>query len=145
MFRNRFVAVFAAVLAVGSLAAVAGCDWFKASGSSERTSPFLSDLRISPSSVLCGTNFSISFRYDDPQGDIAQARVTLQRTGDSAVREENILWPETISTSIGTASFPFSFPCGSKGGIWTVKVRVEDDKSHTSNELTGEIRLNAVG
>lgn len=145
MSRKSVVAGFAAVLAVGSLVALAGCDWLKASGSAERTSPFVSDLRVSPSSVLCGTNFSVSFRYDDPQGDLALARVTLQRSGDSSVREETQFWPGTISRSSGIASFSFSFSCGSKGGVYAVKVQTEDDRGHTSNVLSGEIRLNAAG
>jgi hypothetical protein len=146
MFNRRVFSALAAVLAVGSLAVLPGCDWFQGSGSDGRRSPFLSNLGISASSVLCGDTFSVSFRYDDPQGDIARARVTLLRNGDMVPREESPTWPSTISRSSGTATFPFSFPCdSSKGGLWTIKVQVEDDQGHISNLLSGEIRLNAPG
>ncbi len=146
MFRSRVYPVFAALMTAGSLAVLPGCDWLQGSGSSARLSPFLSGLSINPSSVLCGKEFQVAFRYDDPQGDIARAQVTFQRSGDSSVREETSVWPDTISRSSGTASFPFSFPCdSSKGGTWTIKVLAEDDRGHTSNTLTGQIRLNAAG
>jgi len=121
-----------------------GCDWFKASDPGSRQSPFLSALSISPSSVSCTQQFSVSFRYDDPQGDIARVTVSLQRSGDTAVREESPLWPDTVSAS-GTAKFDFSFSCDSLGGVWSIKVQAGDDLGHTSNTLSGEIRLNAAG
>lgn len=146
MFSRRAISVFAAILAAGTLAVTSGCDWFQGSGSDTRRSPFLSGLGFSASSVLCGQNFAVSFRYDDPQGDIARVRVTFQLSGDTGLREETPTWPDTINRSSGTASFPFTFPCdSSKGGLWTIKVQVEDDQGHTSNTLSGEIRLNAAG
>jgi len=146
MFRQRVLSVLAAALVAGALAVPAGCDWFQGSNSESRRSPFLTGLSISSTSVLCGDKFSISFRYDDPQGDIARARVTFQRTGDTSLREESPVWPDTISKSSGTATFPFTFPCAtSQGGLWTIKVQVDDDRGHTSNILTGEIRLNTAG
>jgi hypothetical protein len=105
-------------------------------------------LNISPSSVLCGedSKFSVSFRYDDPQGDIAKVTVTRQRSGETSKIEESPSWPEDQSRGTGTVKFEnFFFTCDSKGGVWTIKVLVEDDRGHTSNELSGEIRLNAAG
>jgi hypothetical protein len=145
MFGRRGLSTFAAVLAAVSLAAAPGCDWLKASDSGARQSPFLNSLAVRPSSVLCGQTFTVSFRYEDQQGDIARARVTLQREGDSAVREETPPWPETLSRSSGTAAFDFSFACDSAGGVWSVKVQVEDEAGHTSNILSSDIRLNAAG
>lgn len=137
--------VFAAVLAAGFLAVLPGCDWLQGSEAGSRQSPSLSNLSIQPTSVLCGQDFAVSFRFDDPQGDIALALVSLKRAEDAVGREESRLWPDAVSKSTGTVSFPFSFICGSKGGAWAITVRVEDDRGHTSNVLTGEVRLNAAG
>ena len=146
MFSRRCFSVFVAVLAVGALAVVPGCDWLQGSDSGSRLSPFISSLSVSPSSVLCGQKFSVSFRYDDPQGDIANALVKLQRSGDTAAREESPAWPDGISTSSGTATFDFTFPCAdSKGGVWSITVQAEDDRGHISNSLSGSIRLTAAG
>jgi len=148
MFNRRMGAVIFAVLAAGFLVVLPGCDWFHGSDPALRSSPVIESLSIQPSSVLCAEQFLVSFHFEDPQGDISNARVTLQRSGDTAVREETPLWPETISRSSGTASFPFSFapkPCTGKGGIWTITVEAEDEKGHTSNMLTGQITLTAPG
>jgi hypothetical protein len=145
MFDRGWKCAFAAVLAAGALAVLPGCDWLQGSDSGSRQSPFISALSVQPSSVLCEQEFVVSFRYDDPQGDIASVLVTFQRSGDSSVREESPLWPTTISRSSGTASFPFTFPCSSKGGLWTVSVQLRDEREHSSNVITGQIRLNAAG
>ncbi|MHB8836394.1 MAG: hypothetical protein ACYC9Y_11895 [Candidatus Methylomirabilia bacterium] len=148
MFSRRVFHVVCVVLAGGALAALPGCDWLKGSDPSLRSSPMVSALSIQPSSVLCGGEFSVSFHYEDPQGDIASARVSFRRSGDTSLREETPLWPETISRSSGTVSFPFSFtpkPCTGQGGVWTITVQAEDSEGHTSNTLTGQITLVAVG
>lgn len=148
MFGLRIGTVCSAVLAAGCLAVLPGCDWFQGSDPDLRNRPVISSLSIQPSSVLCEKEFSVSFHYEDGQGDIANARVTLQRSGDTLVREETALWPEAISRSNGTVSFPFSFtpkPCTGQGGNWTITVEVEDDRRNTSNTLTGQIFLTAAG
>lgn len=145
MTSRRVKRAFAAMLAVGSLAVLPACDWLQGSESGSRQSPFLSNLSVQPSSVLCGQEFTVTFRFDDPQGDIALAQVTLQRTEDAVGREESPPWPDNVSRSSGTVSFPFTFTCGSKGGLWAITVRVLDEREHTSNVLSGEIRLNAAG
>jgi hypothetical protein len=141
--------VVAAVLAAGALIALPGCDWLSGSESGSRQSPFLSGLSINPSSVFCGKTFTISFNYDDPQADVTSVKVTLQRAGDSAVREESPPWPaEEVNRSAGAVVLgDFSFPCDStaKGGNWAVTVSVEDLRGHKSNALTGTIRLSAPG
>ncbi len=134
-----------AVLALCSLAFMPGCDWLKASDMIERSSPFLSGLSISPSTVLCGSDYTVSFDYDDPQEDISQATVTLQHEGDSSVSTETFSWPDDLSRGAGTASFDLSTSCDSADGTWSVSVEVEDDRGHTSNILTGEISLSAAG
>jgi len=148
MFSRRIVAVFFAVLAAGFLAALSGCEWFKGSDPSQRNSPVISTLSIRPSSVLCAQEFLVSFQFEDPQGDIASARVTFKPTGvpdpKPEPREETRLWPETISRSSGTVSFPFSFtpkPCTGQSGTWTITVEAEDERGNTSNTLTGQITL----
>jgi hypothetical protein len=145
MFSSRRLFVLAAVLTLGCLSVAPGCNWLQGSDSGSRLSPFLSSLSIGPSSVLCGQKFAVSFKYDDPQGDIAKAVVTFQRSGDTDSREETPAWPNDISRSSGTATFDFSFPCDSKGGVWSITVRAEDDRGHVSNSLTGSIRLTAAG
>ena len=145
MFSRRVVSGFAAIVATVFLAVLPGCGWLSGSGSTSSQSPVISSLSVAPSSVLCDQQFNVAFSYSDPQGDIARARVTFQRSGDPAVREETPLWPATSSRTTGTVSFPFTFACDSKGGVWTITVLVEDDKTNTSNSLTGEIRLNAAG
>jgi len=142
------VAVFSAVLAGGFLGVMPGCDWLQGSGPGQSSSPVVSSLGVSKSSVLCEQEFFVSFRYEDPQGDISKVRVTLQRSGATTAREEAPLWPDTISRSSGTASFPFSFtpkPCAGQGGVWTITVQAEDDRGHTSNTLSGQITLVAAG
>jgi len=149
MFSRRRVVVWSVVLAVGSGAALMGCDWFKGSDPGLRSSPRISSLNIQPSSVLCAQEFTVSFQFEDPQGDIAGARVSLQRAGSTTSREETPLWPDTTSRSRGVVSFPFSFtpkPCTGQGGVWTVTVEAEDDKGNTSNTLTGgQVSLSAPG
>ncbi len=151
MCSRRPGAVLCAVLAAGFLAALAGCDWFQSSDPSQRSSPVISNLSIQPSSVLCAQEFTVSFHYEDPQGDLAGARVTFEPTGlpdpKPATREEFPSWPENISTSSGTASFPFSFPspCTGLGGTWTITVQAEDDRGNTSNKLSGQVTLTSAG
>jgi len=151
MFSRRVVSVFAALLAAVSLAALTGCEWFQGSDPVQRSSPMISNLSIQPSSVLCAQEFTVSFHFEDPQGDIAKAQVILELTGAPEPKprlEETPLWPETISRSSGTASFPFSFtpkPCTDLGGTWTITVQVEDDRGHTSNTLAGQITLTTAG
>jgi hypothetical protein len=148
MFSRRVVAVFSAVLAFGALAALSGCDWFQGSDPAQRSSPVISSLSIQPSSVLCAQEFLVSFHFEDPQGDITNARVTFKRSGDSVTREETPLWPSTSSTSSGTVQFPFSFtprPCTGQGGIWIVTVEAQDERGHTSNKLTGQVTLSSAG
>jgi hypothetical protein len=145
MFSRKKSSVVAAVLAAGFLAVAPGCDWFQSSDPGSRQSPFLSSLSVSPSSVLCSQTFAVSFRYDDPQGDIASVRMTFRLSGETDVREEHPLWPESNSRS-GTVKFEdLSFSCDSKGGSWLITVQTEDLRGHTSNELEGVIRLDAAG
>jgi hypothetical protein len=146
------VVVFSTVLAAGFLAALTGCEWFQGSDPAQRSSPVISNLSIQPSSVLCAQEFLVSFHFEDPQGDITNAQVTILPTGvpepKPAVREETPLWPETISRSSGTVSFTFSFapkPCADQGGTWTITVKAEDERGHTSNTLTGQISLTTAG
>ena len=148
MFSRAVFAVFSAVLAVGSLAALPGCDWFQSSDPAQRSSPVINSLIIQPTSVLCAQEFSVTFHFEDPQGDLRNARVRFQRSGDATVREETPVWPDTISRSSGTVSFPFSFapkPCANQGGTWTITVKAEDERGHTSNTLTGQITLSSAG
>ena len=151
MFSRRVISVVAAVLAVGSLAAASGCGWLKGSDPGTRQSPFISSLSIQPSSVLCAKEFLVSFQFEDPQGDIAKARVTFKPSGvpdpKPETREEMRDWPETTSRGRGTVSFPFSFPapCDGKGGIWTITVEAVDERGNSSNTLTGQVNLTAAG
>jgi hypothetical protein len=146
MFSRRIISVVATVLAAGALAGVTGCDWLKGSDPGLRQSPVISSLSISRSSVLCNTEFTVSFHYEDRQGDIANAKVTFQRSGEAVSREETPTWPDTISRSSGTATFTFSFTsCDGKGGVWTIAVEAQDDQGNSSNTLSGQITLTSAG
>jgi hypothetical protein len=141
MFNRRTLFACVAV-AAGSLAMLPGCDWLSGSDPGARQSPTISTLSISPSSVLCDTEFTVSFHFDDPQGDVKLARVTITRQGDTFGREESPSWPSTASRSSGTVSFPFKFPCSGERGNYTITVLAEDEREHKSNELVGEVRFN---
>ena len=145
MISRKVGFLIVALLATGSLAVLAGCDWFKGSETGQRSSPVISKLLISKASVLCDQEFVVSFQYADPQGDILNARVRFQRSGDTTAREETPTWPATSSRTSGNVSFPFNFTCASKGGLWTITVFTEDEQGNASNELTGVITLNAAG
>jgi hypothetical protein len=119
-----------------------GCNWLSGSDPGARQSPTITALAITPSSVLCDTEFTVSFHFDDPQGDVALARITITRQGDTIGREESPPWPTTSSRSSGTVSFPFKFPCSGVRGTYTITVVAEDERGHKSNELAGEIRFN---
>ena len=147
MSRRRIGAVSFAVLAAGALAALTGCEWFQGSDPGQRSSPAINSLSIQPSSVLCDQEFAVSFKFEDPQGDIKNARVLLKRSGDTAVREETPPWPENTSRSSGTVSFPLTFepPCTGQGGTWTITVEAVDERGHSSNVLSGQIILATAG
>jgi hypothetical protein len=136
----------AAVLSLGTLALVAGCDWLTGSESVQRNTPFLSDLHISRSAVLCGREFSIAFHYDDPQGDIARIFFKMRLDGAAEPYEDKELpWRDDINQYTGTfPPFTAQFNCGTPGGDYLVTVEVEDDKGHRSNILTGKINLNSA-
>ena len=156
MFRRNAVVVCAVVVAAGAFAALAGCDWLKASEPGVSQAPVLTTLNVTPVEVFCRetppdakdtkNTFSISFRYNDSQGDIARVSVTRQRSGETAQKVDTPLWPVDQNPSSGTVTFKnFFFACESKGGIWSIKVTVEDERGHLSNVLSGEIRLNTAG
>jgi len=145
MVHRRCLVALAAVLSLGSIAMTPGCDWLKSSGSTERSSPFLSSLSVSPTSVLCGTVFNVSFRYDDPQGDISQVQIALQRDEGTESLSEGPIWPENQDRGAGVVSFPLSFTCDTPGGRWLVSVEVVDDLGHVSNTLTGQVTLTSAG
>ena len=144
MFSRRAISTFAAVLATGTLAVMSGCDWLHGSEPGSRQSPNISSLVVNPTSVICANNkFTISLKYDDPQGDIAKILVTFQHSEDKLPREEVFLWPEFQSRSNGTLTREFVniFTCEDKKGLWTFTVQLEDERGHTSNALSGSITL----
>jgi len=139
---RRRVPALAVLAVLGVVAVMAGCDWLQGTDMNVRLSPFLTSLSISKGNVGCNEEFTFSFQYDDPQGDIANATATLQREGDTSVREVAFPWPDNISRSSGTAQFALNFPCGtSTAGRYSLAVRVDDGR-HTSNILSGSITLN---
>jgi hypothetical protein len=152
-FGRRGVLSLAALVSFGAVALLPGCDWLTGSDNVQRTSPFLSGLRISAAAVLCGEShqYSVSFSYDDPQGDIARATIRRRFTGETASPDEIVLiedaepWPDDMNQNVGTVEFFYSFPCGSPGGRYEVTVEAEDDKGHKSNVLSGAINLTSAG
>jgi hypothetical protein len=136
----------AAVLSLGALAFLAGCDWLSGSDNVQRNTPFLSDLYLSRSAVLCGREFSVSFRYDDPQGDIARIFFKMRLDGAAEpYMDKELSWRGDINQYTGTfPPFTALFTCGTPGGDYLVTVEVEDDRGHRSNILTGKITLNSA-
>ena len=152
--RRRFAALVG-VAVFGALVTLPGCDWLSSSENVQRSSPFLNNLVISETFILCGKAFTVSFDYSDLQGDISEARLLLRHTdseGKVTVREESYLWPENVSRSAGRFTIPppgedaLFFPCpsgasGTPKGEWQVEVTAVDDLAHESNILKGRITL----
>jgi hypothetical protein len=150
MSQGRVSARFSALLFAVAVLGVAGCDFLKGSGGGVRTSPVVSDLRISPASVLCDKPFVVSFEYDDLQDDVTRLIVTFQPDSpEGTPREELVNWVQAdgvLDLSVGgLAKYTSRFGCGEPGGRWEVKVQVEDGKGHTSDTVTGTITLVAAG
>jgi hypothetical protein len=78
-------------LAVAAALAFAGCGFFESSGPEGGVSPFVSDLRVTPSIVPCDRDFILSFDYSDPQGDIESMQVTYRHESGFGF-EEPVLW-----------------------------------------------------
>jgi hypothetical protein len=133
--------------ALVAVAAAPGCDWLKGSDTTMRVSPFISGLSVSPSAVLCGRQFVISFRYDDPQSDISLLRLTFKHEGDDLQVQDQALWdPSTVDLSVsGRASYGYTLGCDRPGGRWAVTVQLEDQRGHTSNTATTSLTLNSFG
>jgi hypothetical protein len=133
--------LFFALLAFVPVAFLAGCDWLTGSENVQRTSPFINDLKFSRSSVFCDTEFSASFNYDDPQGDIARVIIARTLEGETTPTEATEAWPDNINQYTGIVSFPLSFTKDVPGGRYRITVWAEDDAGHKSNELSEEILL----
>jgi len=141
MFNRKSVMAFV-VVAAGSLAALTGCDWLSGSDPGSRQSPSVNSLIVKPAAVFCAADFTVSFRFDDPQGDITRARITYLLQGQTVGREESLAWPAATSTSSGTVTFTSRFACPGDPGVYSVSVLAEDVGGRQSNVLVGEIRLN---
>ena len=135
--------LFFVLLALVPAAFLPACDWLTGSENVERRSPFISGLAVTRR-VQCGENhpYTISFSYDDPQGDIARAIVSMRLEGETVDVESTYPWPVNISQNNGTATFQDFFECGTTEGNYLVTVWVEDDGGHKSNELSGATELN---
>jgi hypothetical protein len=140
-FKRGGLGMLAGIASLALLALAPGCDWLKGSEMIRRTSPFLSGLSVSAASVRCDQEFTVSFDYDDPQGDIFSVNIVLQHDGDSRTRDASTLWNESFSRRSGTAEYPVTFSCSDARGHWTISVSLEDDLAHTSNVLTGGVTL----
>ena len=134
---------FFVLLALVPVAFLAGCDWLTGSENVQRTSPFINDLKFSRSSVFCDTEFSASFNYDDPQGDIARVMITTRLEGETTSIELTEPWPENLNQSTGRVSFLVTGFCtaATPGGTYEITVSVEDDRGHKSNVLSGLVVL----
>jgi hypothetical protein len=137
--RNMFP--FLALLALSSATLMPGCDWLSSSENVQRSSPFISDLKLSKRSVFYNEKFSLSFNYDDPQGDIARVIIARTLEGETTPTEATEAWPDNINQYTGIVSFPLSFTKDVPGGRYRITVWAEDDAGHKSNELSEEILL----
>jgi hypothetical protein len=142
---RRNISLFFAQVALVAVVCLAGCDWLSSSENVVRKSPFISDLKISSTSVFCNAKFTISFNYDDLQGDVARATIARRLQGGGTTTEATEAWPDDINQNLGRVSFPQSFSCDSSGGQYEITVWAEDDGGHKSNVLAGVIFLNKAG
>lgn len=157
----------AAVVSTAVLLALAGCGFFESSGPEGGVSPFISDYRVSPSSVSCGQDFVISFSYSDPQNDIEFMRLSYQHD-DGFTFVEEVLWvqggglfgledldlteeelealdePGFLDLSVpGRAAYTTQIECGLEWprGSYLVTVRLTDDNGHESGPRSDNLRL----
>ncbi len=122
---------------------------FDSGGNGPSFSPSISHLRISRTSVFCDRDFFISFSYSDPQDDIAVAYLLFISNESTTIIEEGIPWDEEeddrldLTRDPGKAYITWQFDCDldAAEGEYTVKVWVEDERGHESNDLLGEITL----
>lgn len=155
-----------AVLLAPAFLATASCDFFKSSGPEGGVSPFIGELRVSPTSVPCERQFVIKFQYSDPQNDIEFMRVTYLNEDGSSLQQE-VLWQQgggvfgledldltdeeledlsvgNLDLSVpGEATYTDAFECGIElsTGRWTVTVQLVDDNGHESNIRSDTINL----
>ena len=157
-----------ALAAVGALAVLlpAGCDFFKSSGPEGGVSPFITNLRLSRSSVACDVDFVISFDYQDPQDDIEFMRVSFRheegfayelevlfQTGgglvpiedEDAEELEDIFGGSLDLSEPGKAAYTYHFQCGTAlpTGSYLVTVQLVDDNGHESNTRSDSINLSS--
>jgi hypothetical protein len=145
----RKVRPILALFVLATVVPLAGCDWLDPSGSESRSSPVLTDLRVSPASVFCSdpdrepNTIAVSFGYSDPQDDIYLVRFILERTSPEWTFEDSTLWNDLdLATSPGRAIGEIYFECGGPpAGAWTLTVQAEDERGHLSNELTTGVTL----
>ena len=149
MKTTRTVRLFPSLLLLTTLLAAAGCnwtDWLQPTGSEARSSPVISDLVLSPTSVFCGDSnlVTFSFAYSDPQDDMFQVRLVAKSVAEPvSTVGRSIPWSDMdVVTSPGRAIGDFFFVCGEQpSGVYTLAVEVEDERGHLSNVLEGEITL----
>jgi hypothetical protein len=139
---RKNISLFFVLLAVVPAGFLSACDWLTGSENVERRSPFIDKLTVTPK-VRCGEGnpYAISFRYDDPQGDIAVAVVSMRLEGETVDVQETYPWPANMSRNNGTVTLSDFFACGTTEGNYLVTVWVEDDGGHKSNERTAGIEL----
>ncbi len=147
----------AAVILPALILTAGGCDFFKSSGPEGGVSPFVSDLRISHSAVACGRDFTVSFRYQDPQDDIEFMRVTFQHEG-GFLFEVEMLWQTggdifvdgedlfggSLDLSVpGRAIYTYQFECDTDKptGSYLVTIILVDDNEHESSPRSDSISL----
>lgn len=154
------------VLLLSAFLVTASCDFFKSSGPEGGVSPFISDMRVSPSTVPCERQFTITFQYSDPQDDIEFMQVTYLNEDGSSFQQD-VIWQqgggvfgledldltdeELAELSVGSldlsvpgeASYTDDFECGVglPSGRWTVTVQLVDDNGHESNIRSDSINL----
>ncbi len=105
-------------------------------------SPAINHLAISRNSVYCGNGFSITFNFDDKQGDIDFVHVMIVGPVSSAMVDEDIDWVLGEALN-GSATITEQIPCTSDfpAGDYRIMVRLQDAKNHLSNQLVGDITL----
>jgi len=146
MRKTRTARLLQSLALLTTLLAASGCDWLSPSGSATRSSPIIGELGVTPATVFCGLRnpLAISFSYIDPQDDYHRVLLTFEQTQPGPRIDSSASWLDgDLKTSPGRAIYDgFFFECGvDPAGVWTLTVKLEDERGHLSNELTAVVTL----
>lgn len=145
-YKTSIILIALLVLTAGSV--LMSCsNPFGSNDGPTRFTPQIKNLEVSRSSVFCGREFEISFDYHDPQEDIIIINLLLIGEDNPGLIIDAIGWDSTelvdLTTEEGRAIIDYTIDCDldSPNGRYTLRVSLDDEKGHTSNELYEELRI----